>query len=73
MHYYGALYRSALSSLLARNNAHLMRWVRKTYKRLRAQHQARAAWERVTMHYPRFFAHWPRVRHPLMIKMTGAE
>jgi hypothetical protein len=72
MRYYGAFYRSALSSLLARIN-NLMRWVRKKYKRFRAQRKARAAWERVTTQYPRFFAHWPWVRHPLMIKVARAE
>jgi RNA-directed DNA polymerase len=73
MNYYGPFYRSALSSLLARINTYLMRWVRKKYKRLRAQRKAREAWERVTTQYPRYFAHWPWVRHPLMIKMTRAE
>jgi hypothetical protein len=73
MRYYGAYYRSALSSLLARINTYLMRWVRKKYKRFRAQRKARAAWERVTTQYPRFFAHWPWVRHPLMIKVARAE
>jgi len=73
MHYYGAFYRSALSSVLARINTYLMRWIRKKYKRYRAQRKARAAWERVTTQYPRYFAHWPWVRHPLMIKVAGAE
>jgi RNA-directed DNA polymerase len=73
MRYYGAFYRSALSTLLARINTYLVRWIRKKYKRLRAQKQARAAWERVTRQYPGYFAHWAWVRTPLMVKMAGAE
>src|SRR4030095_11883962 len=73
MRYYGAFYRSALSTLLARINTYLVRWIRKKYKRLRAQKKARAAWERVTRRYPGYFAHWAWVRNPLMIKMAGAE
>ncbi|MGB8381646.1 MAG: hypothetical protein WCG47_10420, partial [Dermatophilaceae bacterium] len=61
---YGAFYRSALSNLLARINTYLMRWVRKKHKRLRAQRKARAAWERVTTQYPRYFAHWPLGQEP---------
>jgi len=52
MHYYGAFHRSALSSVLARINTYLMRWIRKEYKRYRAQRKARSAWERVTTQYP---------------------
>ncbi|HXP13718.1 MAG TPA: group II intron reverse transcriptase/maturase [Actinomycetes bacterium] len=73
MRYYGAFYRSALSTLLARINTYLVRWIRKKYKRLRAQKKARAAWERVTRQYPGYFAHWAWVRNPLMTKMAGAE
>lgn len=66
MNYYGAFYRSALSGLLARINTYLVRWIRKKYERYRAQRKAREAWERVTTLYPRGFAHWAWVRHPLM-------
>jgi group II intron reverse transcriptase/maturase len=72
MNYYGAFYPSALSTLLARINTYLMRWVRKKYKRLRAARKARARWEYVTTTYPRSFAHWAQVPNPLMIKTTGA-
>src|SRR4029078_4303625 len=72
MNYYGAFYPSALSTLLARINTYLMRWVRKKYKRLRAARKARARWEYVTTTYPRYFAHWAQVPTPLMIKTTGA-
>jgi RNA-directed DNA polymerase len=56
MRYYGAFDRSALSALLARTNTYLVRWIRKKYKRLRAQKKARAAWERITRQYPGYFA-----------------
>jgi group II intron reverse transcriptase/maturase len=72
MNYYGAFYPSALSTLLARINTYLMRWVRKKYKRLRAARKARARWAYVTTTYPRYFAHWAQVPNPLMIKTTGA-
>ncbi|MQB02430.1 MAG: group II intron reverse transcriptase/maturase, partial [Actinobacteria bacterium] len=73
MRCYGAFYPSALSTLLARINTYLMRWIRKKYKRLQARRKARAAWERITAQHPRYFAHWAWVKHPLMIKMTRAE
>jgi RNA-directed DNA polymerase len=66
------VYPSALSTLLARINTYLVRWVRKKYKRLRATRQAQARWEYVTTTYPRYFAHWAQVTHPLMTKMTRA-
>ena len=72
MNYYGAFYPSALSTLLARINTYLMRWVRKKYTRLRAARKARARWAYVTTTYPRYFAHWAQVPNPLMIKTTGA-
>ena len=58
MQYYGAFYRSALYPLLSRINAYLVRWIRKKYKRLRAETKAMACWQRVTARYPRLFAHW---------------
>ena len=72
MNYYGAFYPSALSTLLARINTYLVRWVRKKYKRLRATRKAQARWEYVTTTYPRYFAHWAQVTHPLMIKTARA-
>ena len=72
MNYYGAFYPSALSTLLARINTYLVRWVRKKYKRLRAAGKARARWEYVTTTYPRYFAHWAQVTEPLMTKTTRA-
>jgi RNA-directed DNA polymerase len=58
MNYYGAFYRSALSSFLQRINAYLMRWVRKKYRRLTGRRRAQQAWQRVTERHPRHFAHW---------------
>lgn len=58
MAYYGAFYRSALTPLLARINAYLMRWSRNKYERLRGRKKAQAAWNRAVTRRPRFFAHW---------------
>jgi RNA-directed DNA polymerase len=58
MQYYGAFYRSALSPLLQRINAYLMRWIRKKYKRLRGKKKARECWQGITERYPLMFAHW---------------
>lgn len=72
MSYYGAFYPSALYQLLARINTYLMRWLRKKFKRYRAQRRARAAWERATRAYPRGFAHWAWVNYPMMTRKTRA-
>jgi RNA-directed DNA polymerase len=58
MQYYGAFYRSALYQFLSRINAYLVRWIRKKYKRLRAEKKAIECWQGITMRYPRMFAHW---------------
>jgi RNA-directed DNA polymerase len=58
MQYYGAFYRSALYHLLSRINAYLVRWIRKKYKRLRAEKKAIQCWQGITVRYPRLFAHW---------------
>jgi len=73
MRYYGQFYRSAISTLLARINSYLVRWIRKKYKRLHAVTKARAAWERVTTQHPSYFAHWAWVKHPLKTGVAGAE
>lgn len=72
MNYYGKFYPTALSTLLARINTYLMRWVRKKYKRLRAARKTQARWEYVTTTYPQYFAHWAQVAYPLMIKTARA-
>jgi len=58
MQYYGAFYRSALSPLLQRINAYLMRWIRKKYKRLQGKKKARECWQGITGRCPSLFAHW---------------
>ena len=58
MQYYGAFYRSAMCQLLSRINAYLVRWIRKKYKRLRAEKKAIECWQGITARYPRLFAHW---------------
>jgi RNA-directed DNA polymerase len=58
MQYYGAFYRSALSPLLQRVNAYLMRWIRKKYKRLQGKKKARECWQGITERCPSLFAHW---------------
>lgn len=58
MTYYGAFYRSALSPLLARINAYLMRWSCNKYRTLRGRRKkAQAVWDRAVKLRPRFFAH----------------
>jgi RNA-directed DNA polymerase len=55
---YGAFYRSALTPLLARINAYLLRWLRNKYRRLKGRKKAQAAWNQAVKLRPRFFAHW---------------
>jgi RNA-directed DNA polymerase len=45
MQYYGAFYRSALSPVLQRINAYLMRWIRKKYERPQGKKKARECWQ----------------------------
>ena len=58
MQYYGRFRRSALSPLLARINAYLVRWIRKKYRRLQGAHKAHRKLREITGRYPRLFAHW---------------
>ena len=58
MQYYGAFHRSALYQVLSRINAYLVRWIRKKYRRLRAEKKAIECWQGITARYPRMFAHW---------------
>ena len=58
MQYYGHFRRSALSPLLARINAYLVRWIRKKYKRLQGTHKAHRKLREITQRNPRMFAHW---------------
>jgi RNA-directed DNA polymerase len=56
--YYGRYYRTALSPLLRRINAYILRWARKKYKRLRAFKRAMAWWEGVVKREPNLLRHW---------------
>ena len=58
MQYYGRFRRSALSPLLARINAYLVRWIRNKYKRLNGVRKALRKLAEITKRYPRMFAHW---------------
>jgi len=58
MRYYGRFRRSAMSALLARINAYLVRWIRKKYRRLQGTHKAHRKLREITQKNPRMFAHW---------------
>jgi hypothetical protein len=59
MQYFGAFYRTApLLPFLERINAHLMRWIRKNFKRLRNSSRPMRAGTPITRQPPRLFAHW---------------
>ncbi|MCX4787258.1 group II intron reverse transcriptase/maturase [Streptomyces sp. NBC_01221] len=58
INYYGRFYRSALTPLLQRINAYLVRWIRKKYKRLAALRKALGKMREIAKRYPRMFAHW---------------
>jgi RNA-directed DNA polymerase len=58
MTYYGRFCRSQMYPLLGRINHHLVRWLRKKYKRLRRFKAAMAAWQRATTQHPGHYAHW---------------
>ncbi|GAB2804158.1 hypothetical protein GCM10027073_40950 [Streptomyces chlorus] len=58
MQYFGRFYRSALTPLLTRINAYLVRWIRQKHKKLAALRKAlQKMWE-IADRYPRMFAHW---------------
>ncbi|MFG1955629.1 group II intron reverse transcriptase/maturase [Micromonospora sp. NPDC048830] len=58
MNYYGRFYRSAMSPLLMRINAYLVRWIRRKYKRLAALKKAIQKMQEIAKRYPRMFAQW---------------
>lgn len=66
LNYYGRYYRTALSPLLRRINAYILRWARKKYKRLRAFKRAMAWWGHVVRRDPNLFRHWQLMTHPWM-------
>jgi hypothetical protein len=55
---YGSFYRSALTPLLGRINAYLLRWSRNKYRKLKGRKKAQAAWNQAVRLRPRFFVHW---------------
>ncbi|RYE40401.1 MAG: maturase [Hyphomicrobiales bacterium] len=58
MQYYGAFHRSAMYQVLSRINAYFVRWIRKKYRRLRAEKKTIECWQGIPARYPRMFAHW---------------
>jgi hypothetical protein len=64
INYYGAFYRSELSSLALRIDQHLVRWAMQKFKRLRNKPTKAGAWlAAVQQHHPRLFAHWYLLPH----------
>ena len=59
INYYGAFYRSELSSIARRIDEHLLRWAMQKFKRLRGKPARAWAWLRAArQHQPTLFAHW---------------
>ncbi len=63
VNYYGRFYRSKLTNLLARLNAHIVRWAGHKYKGLTGR-QARKRLAEVAHERPRLFAHWKAGAYP---------
>ncbi|HTF61713.1 MAG TPA: group II intron reverse transcriptase/maturase [Edaphobacter sp.] len=60
INYYSHFYKSALYPTLRRIDAHLLRWVRHKFKRLRQRPKGARDWlARVIRSSPDLFAHWP--------------
>ena len=59
INYYGHFYKSALLSTLRRIDVHLIKWVRRKFKRLRQKPKGARAWlAHVIRTSPGLFAHW---------------
>ena len=59
INYYGHFYKSALYPTLGRIDAHLIRWARRKFKRLRQRPKVAREWlARVIRSSPGLFAHW---------------
>ncbi len=59
MNYYGAYHRSSLAPVLRHINSHLLKWVKRKYKkRGRSTKRAKVLLESVAYHRPELFAHW---------------
>lgn len=63
VNYYGRFYRWQLTNLLARLNAHIVRWAAHKYKGL-SRRQARRRLAEVAHERPRLLAHWHAGAHP---------
>ena len=73
INYYGRYYRSALHRTFGGINSRLVRWARRTYKRLRTHgRQARLWLRRLSREQPRLFAHLQLGVAPQGHGMTGA-
>lgn len=60
INYYGHFYKSELYPTLRRIDVHLIRWVRRKFKRLRQRPKGARLWvARVIRASPTLFAHWP--------------
>jgi RNA-directed DNA polymerase len=62
MTYYGAFYHSAMTPVLQRINAYMVRWMQRKYRK--PTRKAMEAWWRMTAQYPRYFAHWKWTVNP---------
>jgi len=59
LNYYGAYQRSSLGPVLRHINSHLLKWVKRKYKkRGRSTKRAKALLEAVAYHRPELFVHW---------------
>jgi RNA-directed DNA polymerase len=59
INYYGAFYRSVLTSLATRIDEHLVRWAMQKFKRLRGKPVVAWAWlHAARQRQPKLFAHW---------------
>ncbi|MBX4899737.1 MULTISPECIES: group II intron reverse transcriptase/maturase [Rhizobium] len=60
INYYSHFYKSALYETFRRIDAHILRWARRKFKRLRQMPKAARTWlARVVRTWPNLFAHWP--------------
>jgi len=59
VNYYGAYQRSSLGPVLRHINSHLLKWVKRKYKkRGRSTKRAKVLLESVALHRPELFVHW---------------
>ena len=58
MNYYGAYQRSALVSVLRHIDQHLLKWVKRKYKKRRSDTRAMRWLGQVAFYHPGLFAHW---------------